>query len=144
MKRFIYMLVIIPTICFSQSEGVSEAEKPIGQFYDEINKATFSLTKNEENYNLCFFNEIADSKQMKCLTFNEPESSMLSFFAFGSKILESSEMLLDKDWETPQYRIIVSKNGNFIILKIWDNYSKSLAVTPLISKVNWKALFGKS
>jgi hypothetical protein len=53
-------------------------------------------------------------------------------------------MLLDKDWETPQYRIIVSKNGNFIILKIWDNYSKSLAVTPLISKVNWKALFGKS
>ncbi len=149
MKKISFLLLIIPTICFSQFKEVTKhSEGKIGQFYDEENKAPFSLTKKEGKYDLCFFNKInSDSeKGMKCLSFNETESSMLDFFNLGLKIFDNADMFIDKYWETPQYKITASKSGNFINLKIWDNYTRinNLSVTPLISKENWKKLFGKS
>lgn len=146
MKKQFLLLLIIPTICFSQSEEVSKTEnRKIGEYYDELNKEAFSLTKSEFNYDLCFLNKVTTNSesQMTCLTFNEPESSMFSFFNYVLKLFDSTEVSLDKEWETPRYRITIRKSGDFITLLAWDNYSRSLAVTSLISRENWKKLFGK-
>ena len=142
MKELIILLLLIPSFCISQSqEGVITENISVGQFFDEENNSSFSLTKNEGSYNLCFFNTI--TKSSKCLLFYEPEISMFSIFDFGLNFFESSELTFSKDLEMPQYIITITKSGNFINLKIWDRHSRSLAVTSLISKDNWKRLFGK-
>lgn len=150
MKNIFLFFLLFPLLSNAQFREVNkEPTGEIGSFYDEIRNAPFSLSKIQNVYKMCFYNStfVNAETQMSCLNINESETSMNDFYKYVLLFFNEKEMFKDKYLETNQYRITVSKVGNFVSLKFHDKYSNirnNSSETSLFSVENWKKLFGKS
>lgn len=146
--KLILILLLIPITSFSQFTETKGDTTIVGSFKDDLKNAPFSLKIVEKGYKMSFCTQRFTNSEscMVDVIFNESRESMSEFYNFVSNLFESEKGFVTKYLETEQYKITVSKSGNFIGLTfdfkfVVNNVRNHREVTSIFSSVNWESLF---